>query len=136
MADELMTTNQSTDIYEPLVYSSITIADAESRKVVANATNNAESLAEHEGETINVIGVMCKPGVRRARTKDDVDHQCTDTLLICADGSAYFTKSEGIRRAVENFLALGLFEDGEPVAMQVVTKTLPGGNTMKTLVLV
>lgn len=139
MADELMVregTGSEEPVYIPSQYSTLSAMGGDMRKVVANATNSAESLAEHEGEVLNVIGIICKPGVRRARTREDTDHPCTDTLIICEDGRAFFSKSEGVRRAADNFVSLGIFEDGEVVPMRMESKTIPGGNTMKTLVLV
>lgn len=126
----------STDLYAPSNYSSIKPADAETRKLVINAMNNAESLSNHEGETLNVIGVFTKPGVRRARDKNGIDTPCTNTTIVCADGPAYFSQSEGVRNAADNFMAAGLFDDGEIVPMKLVSFTLPNGNTRKTLVLI
>ena len=134
--NQLATVDSTTDLYAPSSYSSIKAADAETRKLVVNAMNNAESLSDHEGETLNVIGVFTKPGVRRARDKNGIDTPCTNTTLVCADGSAYFSQSEGVRNASDNFMAAQLFEDGEVVPMKLVSSKLPNGNTRKTLVLV
>ena len=128
--------NTNTDLYTPSSYSSIQPTDAETRKLVVNAMNNAESLSDHEGETLNVIGVFTKPGIRRARDKNGIDTPCTNTTIVCADGSAYFSQSEGVRNAADNFMAAGLFDDGEVVPMQLVSSKLPNGNTRKTLVLI
>lgn len=133
---ELATMDSTNDLYAPSNYSSIKPADAETRKLVVNAMNNAESLSDHEGETLNVIGVFTKPGVRRARDKNGIDTPCTNTTLVCADGTAYFSQSEGVRNAADNFMAAQLFEDGEIVPMKLVSSKLPNGNTRKTLVLV
>lgn len=137
MADEIMKATDSTDLYIPSNYSSISDTEPtqEQRVMVANALNNAESLAEHEDEVLEVIACMTKPGVRRARQKGDSNHPCTDSILICADGSAYFSKSEGVRKALDNFMACGIFT-GEVVKMKMQSKRIQGGNTMKTLVLV
>ena len=131
-----LATVETNDLYAASNYSSIKPADADTRKLVVNAMNNAESLSDHEGETLNVIGVFTKPGVRRARDKNGVDTPCTNTTLVCADGSAYFSQSEGVRNASDNFMAAQLFEDGEVVPMKLVSSKLPNGNTRKTLVLV
>ena len=131
-----LATADSTDLYAPSNYSSIKAADAETRKLVVNAMNNAESLSNHEGETLNVIGVFTKPGVRRARDKNGIDAPCTNTTIVCADGAAYFSQAEGVRNAADNFMAAGLFDDGEVVPMKLVSSALPNGNTRKTLVLI
>nr|DAV20634.1 MAG TPA: Single stranded DNA binding protein [Bacteriophage sp.] len=133
---QLATMDNCTDLYTPASYSSIKATDTATKKLVINAMNNAESLSDHEGETLNVIGVFTKPGIRRARDKNGVDAPCTNTTLVCEDGTAYFSQSEGIRNAADNFMAAGLFEEGEIVPMKLVSSKLPNGNTRKTLVLV
>lgn len=124
------------DLYTPSSYSSIKATDTAAKKLVVNAMNNAESLAGYEGKTLNVIGVFAKPGIRRARDKNGVDTPCTNTTLVCEDGTAYFSQSEGVRNAADNFMAAGLFDEGEIVPMKLVSSKLPNGNTRKTLVLV
>lgn len=124
------------DLYTPASYSSIKATDAETKKLVINAMNNAESLSDHEGEALNVIGVFAKPGIRRSRDKNGVDMPCTNTTLVCEDGTAYFSQSEGVRNAADNFMAAGLFDEGEIVPMKLVSSKLPNGNTRKTLVLI
>lgn len=125
-----------TDLYTPSNYSSIQATDIATKKLVVNAMNNAESLADHEGEVLNVIGVFTKPGIRRARDKNGVDTPCTNTTLVCEDGTAYFSQSEGVRNAADNFMAAGVFDEGEIVPMKLVSSKLPNTNTRKTLVLV
>lgn len=125
--------------YQPSNYCTLKLNSSDNVKLVANAVNAADSLADTEGEDLPVIGVMCRPGIRRARSKNQADTPCTDTILMCADGSAYFSKSEGVRRAIDNFVALGLFDIADadnPITMKVEEIELQGGNTMKTLVLV
>lgn len=124
------------DLYTASSYSSINATDTAAKKLVVNAMNNAESLSDHEGETLNVIGVFTKPGIRRARDKNGVDTLCTNTTLVCEDGIAYFSQAEGVRNAADNFMAAGLFDEGEIVPMKLVSSKLPNGNTRKTLVLV
>lgn len=133
---QLAPMDNCTDLYTPSSYSSIKATDTATKKIVVNAMNNAESLSDHEGETLNVIGVFTKPGIRRARDKNGVDMPCTNTTLVCEDGTAYFSQSEGVRNAADNFMAAGLFEEGEVVPMKLVSSKLPNNNTRKTLVLV
>lgn len=133
---QLAPMDNGTDLYTPSSYSSIKATDTETKKLVVNAMNNAESLSDHEGEIINVIGVFTKPGIRRARDKNGVDTPSTNTTLVCEDGTAYFSQSEGVRNAADNFMAAGLFDEGEIVPMKLVSSKLPNGNTRKTLVLV
>lgn len=133
---QLAPMDNCTDLYTPASYSSIQATDAKTKKLVVNAMNSAESLADHEGETLNVIGVFTKPGIRRSRDKNGVDTPCTNTTLVCEDGTAYFSQSEGVRNAADSFMAAGLFDEGEVVPMKLVASKLPNGNTRKTLVLV
>lgn len=133
---QLVPMDNCTDLYTPASYSSIKATDTATRKLVVNAMNNAKSLSDHEGETLNVIGVFAKPGIRRARDKNGADASCTNTTFVCEDGTAYFSQSEGVRNAADNFMAAGLFEDGEIVPMKLVSSKLPNGNTRKTLVLI
>lgn len=133
---QLAPMDNCTDLYTPASYSTIKATDTATKKLVVNAMNNAESLADYEGEVLNVIGVFTKPGIRRARDKNAVDTPCTNTTLVCEDGTAYFSQSEGVRNAADNFMAAGLFDEGEIVSMKLVSSKLPNGNTRKTLVLV
>lgn len=133
---QLAPMDNSIDLYTPSKYSSIKPTDAATRKLIVNAMNNAESLADHEGEVLNVVGVFTKPGIRRARDKNAVDTPCTNTTLVCEDGTAYFSQSEGVRNAADNFMAAGLFDEGEIIPMKLVSSVLPNKNTRKTLVLV
>lgn len=133
---QLAPMDNCTDLYTPASYSSIKATDTATKKLVVNAMNNAESLSDHEGEILNVIGVFTKPGIRRARDKNGVDAPCTNTTLVCEDGTAYFSQSEGVRNAADNFMAAGLFDEGGIVPMKLVSSKLPNGNTRKTLVLV
>lgn len=133
---QLAPMDNCTDLYTPSSYSSIKAIDTATKKTVVNAMNNSESLSDHEGETLNVIGVFTKPGIRRSRDKNGVDMPCTNTTLVCEDGTAYFSQSEGVRNAADNFMAAGLFDEGEIVPMKLVAYKLPNGNTRKTLVLV
>lgn len=136
MNDMQLATVENTELYTPSQYSSIKPTDKETRKLVVNAMNNATSLSEMEGQVLEVIGVFTKPGIRRARDKNGVDTPCTNTTLVCVDGIAYFSQSEGVRNAADNFMAAGLFDEGEIVPMKLVSSKLPNGNTRKTLVLV
>lgn len=122
-------------IYQASNYSTIT-PTKDTLKIIANAANSAKSLnAAIEGgvDVFNVIGVMTEPGVRRSRDANGADTPCTNTTLVCDDGNAYFTQSEGIRKSVDTLCKLGVFASGEVVALSVdVTKT-GSGNTIKSL---
>lgn len=141
MNDLATTDSYSTALaYTASEYSTLTVADKETKKMALNAMNDAQSLNEvtstDPDHVFSVVGAFTRPGVRRARKQGDQDMPCTNTTILCADGTAYMTQSEGIRRAMDSFVAAGIFDDGEPVDMKVSVKTIPGGNTIKTLVLV
>lgn len=133
---ELAIANNDVSVYQPSQYSTVEVDDAQTRKIVANAANNAVSLSTIGDTVFEAIGAMAKPGVRRSRDKNVPDAPCTDCIILCADGKAYFTKSEGIRKALDNLVSMGVFDDGEPVKMRVVESQLANGNTLKTLELV
>ena len=127
-------------VYQASNYSTIK-PTKETIKIIANAVTSAKSLnaaieaieAEGKEAVFNVIGVMTEPGIRKARDAKSVDSPCTNTTLICEDGNAYFTQSEGIRKNVDALCKLGVFKSGKAVAFTVdVTKT-GNGNTIKTL---
>lgn len=108
----------------------------ETIRIIANAANSAKSLnaAMEDGVNVfNVIGIMTEPGVRKSRDANGVDAPCTNTTLVCEDGNAYFTQSEGIRKSADTLCKLGVFNSGEAIALSVeVTKT-GSGNTIKSL---
>lgn len=127
-------------IYQASNYSTIK-PTKETLKIIANAANSAKSLnaaieaieANGKEAVFNVIGIMTEPGVRRSRDANGADTPCTNTTLVCEDGNAYFTQSEGIRKSADTLCKLGVFESGEAVALSVdVTKT-GSGNTIKSL---
>lgn len=108
---------------------------AETAKIIANAVNASLSLSKIGDTPFKAVGVMMKPGVAKARNANDVDKPCTDSIIVCKDGTAYFTKSEGIRRSLDTFVSLGIFT-GEPVDMRVVSQEMPNGNTLKHIELI
>ena len=108
----------------------------ETIKLIANAANSAKSLnqAVVDGiDVFNVIGVITKPGVRRSRDVNAPDTPCTNTTLVCDDGNAYFTQSEGIRKSADTLCSLGVFATGEAVALSVEEVKTGCGNTIKSL---
>lgn len=130
---DLSITTVNNDLYTPSQYSSIAADTIEAKKTAINAVNNAQSLSKHEGEQLDVVGVMTMPGVRRSRQAGVPDTPCTNTYLICSDGSAYFSQSEGVRRSADSFMQMHLFDDGEVIPMKLVSNQMANGNTFKTL---
>lgn len=128
--NELSTIDNNTSInaYHASSFSTILPEDKETTKIIANAINAADSLNDYRGDSLSVIGVICRPGIRG---NEAGEVPCTDTTLVTEDGHAYFTKSEGIRRSIENLKDLGVFESGDPVQLKIETLPLGGGRTLK-----
>ena len=117
-----------------------TTADRESesgKKSILKALNNAGSLAEIGDEPIKVTDVVITPGIRKARAVGQVDTPCVNVYLVTLEGEAYMTQSDGIARSVQNILTLyPLFGRSTPAGyleVQVVSRVLPNGNTLKSL---
>ena len=122
-------------VYQASNYSTIK-PTKENIKIIANAANSAKSLnaAMEDGiDVFNVIGIMTEPGVRKSRDANGVDTPCTNTTLVCEDGNAYFTQSEGIRKSADTLCKFGVFEYGEAVALSVDVIKTGSGNTIKSL---
>lgn len=130
-----MTDKNGEIVYQASNYSTIK-PTKETIKIIANAANSAKSLnaAMEDGvDVFNVIGIMTEPGVRKSRDVNGVDTPCTNTTLVCEDGSAYFTQSEGIRKSADTLCKLGVFESGEVVALSIDVIKTGSGNTIKSL---
>lgn len=134
MDTQLATLNN--DLYTPSQYSTLNATTVEAKKIAANAANSARSLAQVEGQVLNVVGIITRPGVRRSRAQGVPDSPCTNTYLVCEDGTAYFSQSEGVRRSADTFMQMGLFDDGEVISMKLIANKMSNGNTFKTLELV
>lgn len=122
-------------VYRASNYSTIK-PTKETIKIIANAVNSARSLnaAMEDGvDVFNVIGIMTAPGVRKSRDANGVDTPCTNTVLVCEDGNAYFTQSEGIRKSADLLCKLGVFDSGEAIALSVDEAKSRCGNTIKSL---
>lgn len=122
-------------VYQASNYSTIK-PTKETLKIIANAINTAKSLnsaIESGVDVFNVIGVMTTPGTRKSREANGEDKPCTNTTLVCEDGNAYFTQSEGIRKSVDALYKLGAFDSGEAVAFSVDVTETRSGNTIKSL---
>lgn len=123
--------------YQASNYSTIRVTK-ENVKIIANAVNTSKSLNQvcKGGSTVfNVIGIIAMPGVRKSRDANIPDTPCTNTMLVCDDGNAYFTQSEGIRKSADALRALGVFDSGETVALSVVETKTQNGNTVKSLLI-
>ncbi len=122
-------------VYNASNYSTIK-PTKETIKIIANAANSAKSLnkaIEDGTDVFRVIGIITEPGVRKSRDANGVDAPCTNTTLVCEDGNAYLTQSEGIRKSADTLCKLGVFDSGETVALSVDETKTGSGNTIKSL---
>lgn len=89
-------------------YTSIKGSDLATRKKIFAATTNAESLADHLGETINLRHIIIQP-VSTENEKGEVE-EFLRTVLVSEEGIAYASGSQGIVLALQ-----GMFDVfGEP----------------------
>ena len=106
----------------------------EGKLATANALNTAVSLKDYEDTPLHIVDIIQTPGIRKARDKSQVDTPCDNTYLISADGTAYFTQSEGIARSVRNLLAIFPdFNKPEGLTVVVTASVMANGNTIKSL---
>lgn len=107
------------------------------KKRSVNAINNAVSLNNHVGEVLHVVDIITMPGIRKGRNGQD-DMPCQNTYLIDADGIAYFSQSDGVKRSINNMMSLFKTCDAGKGYLPLACKSdvLPNGNTIKTIVLV
>ena len=134
----IATTNQATladshAVATPFV-NTLDAGTMEGKLATANALNSAVSLKDYTDTPLRIVDVIQTPGIRKARDKSQVDTPCDNTYLIGADGTAYFSQSEGIARSVRNLLAI--FPDfNKPDGLTVVVESteMANGNTIKSL---
>ena len=107
------------------------------KKRSVNAINNAVSLNDHVGEVLRIVDVITMPGVRKGRNGQD-DMTCQNTYLIDADGIAYFSQSDGVKRAINAIMSIYKKCDAGKGYLPLACKSdvLPNGNTIKTIVVV
>lgn len=102
-----------------------------------NACNDAESLADHEGEVIHMTDAFIVPGYRRDRNGGP-SRPCANTYVIDADGMAYFSQSDGVARSLTQIHGICPNLDGGngylPIAVK--SKKLANGNTIKSIVII
>jgi hypothetical protein len=103
----------------------------------ANAINSAVSLNDHVGEVLRIVDVITMPGIRKGRN-GQADTPCQNTYLIDADGTTYFSQSDGVKRSINTTLSIFKKCDVGKGYLPLVCKSdvLPNGNTIKTLVVV
>lgn len=103
----------------------------EGKRIIVNARNSAKSLNSYgEGKRLDVVGAYTAPAVR-----PQTGQPCTNVYLFTADGSTYFSQSEGINRSildiVDMFPDMNAENGGIPVVVN--STALGGGKSIKSL---
>lgn len=106
----------------------VDLTTTEGKIRTSNALSDATSLTEKGSEKFILKDVVSMPGVR-SRTGE----VCTNTYLITADNEIFMTQSDGIKRSIQQMIGIFNGDLGEGIETSVVEKSLPGGNTLKTL---
>ena len=101
------------------------------KRAIVNARNSAKSLNSYgEGKRLDVVGAYTAPAVR-----PQTGQPCTNVYLFTADGSTYFSQSEGINRSildiVDMFPDMNVENGGIPVVVN--STALGGGKSIKSL---
>ena len=128
---------------ESSFYCSITDDGTRKSKIaIFNAINGAdESLADHIGETIEVVNVVAHP-VTLVDEETGESFQTLRTVLVDKKGVSYTAVSQGITSALSRiFSIVGSPDDNawvnEPVKMKIKqVKTRNGNNKVNTIELV
>ena len=139
LSEELALRNNNTnDFAIPRGYiCTLDIKTVTGKMQLATALNGAVSMRDISDAVLRVTDFITTDG-KRSRTEEP----CTNTYLICDDGTVYFSQSDGIARSVK--VLVGIFTDPETkeftspleygVGVQVKEQELANGNTLKTLV--
>jgi len=100
---------------------------------IAAAVNSGKSMKDLVGETLRVVNVVTTPGVR-SRTGE----ACTNTYLVCEDGTTYCTQSQGIADSIKVIVAAFTDKEGnfispisKGVGIRIDSEELSNGNTIK-----
>lgn len=108
--------------------------DAESLKLVFNATTNSDSLNDHLGEPITLKGAFLNRGVRRSYGGGE-DVECVNTYIVDERGNSYFSQSAGVARDMANLITL-YGGDIEGLTIMIGEREIGGGRSMKFVELV
>ena len=103
--------------------------DVASRRALYNALNNAKSLNANDSWPINVANIVIVAGTRAVS-----GDECENVYLICDNGDAYFSQSNGIAKSAKELAAIFDFGDGTAIPVEVsVQQNARSGNTIKSL---
>lgn len=116
------------------IYSSITGDSTDERLAVYTAISNAEKLADHVNEVINVENVILQQVEMTDKETGEV-RDAVRTILIDTDGNAYAATSSGIETSIKSILSIvGEPQTWEhPIAFKPVRKQGNNGYPFLTL---
>ena len=137
MSTEIMPMS-SNENNSSIIFSTITAQGIDAAITIANAVNNPDSLND-VNDVIAVVDILCTHGVRKGRNNLP-DVPCVNTTLICKDGTALFSQSDGVARSASTIVTLfpdcGRSQGMEYLPLKVNEKLLKNGNTLKVLEIV
>lgn len=115
----------------------VDVTTLDGKLALGSALNGAVTMRDKVGDVLEVQNIVTTQGTR-ARTGE----MCTNSFLICKDGTVYMSQSDGIARSLKVIVALftdantGKFVDPTTlgVGLQIIEQTLANGNTLKSLV--
>lgn len=115
------------------------LATNEGKLATLKTLNSADSLNGHEGEILDIVDCVTKPGIRKSRDPRLPNTPCTNTYLVLLDGTVLMTQSEGVANSVREIAAMfpDFGKDSLPdgcIHAAFAAKNLPNGNTIKNLV--
>lgn len=115
------------------------IDTAEGKIATINAYNAAVSLKDYVGVVLHICDVITMPGVRKARSLDQMDTKCQNTYLIDTEGKSYFSQSDGVAKSI-NVIAAMMPDFGKNSELGYLplacTETqLANGNMLKQIVI-
>lgn len=138
--NELMTTEQNATVNatSPVIFKTWKDDNSiDSAVKMANAMNNPSTLADVV-DVIAVTDIVCTKGTRKGRNGMP-DMPCINTTLLCADGSALFSQSDGVARSASVIATLfpdcGRSRGLDYLPIRVVESKMSNGNTLKKLVI-
>lgn len=143
MTNEIVKTDQTQEIQAVSMVegyiNTLPIDTAEGKIATINAYNAAVSLKDYVGVVLHICDVITMPGIRKARSLDQVDTKCQNTYLIDTEGKAYFSQSDGVAKSI-NVIAAMMPDFGKnselgylPLACNETQ--LANGNTLKQIVI-
>lgn len=115
------------------------IDTVEGKIATINAYNAAVSLKDYVGVVLHICDVITMPGIRKARSLDQMDMQCQNTYLIDTEGKAYFSQSDGVAKSINVIAAMmpdfGKNSDLGYLPLACTETLLSNGNTLKQIVI-